>query len=180
MNRMKLRQILLVFLFSFAATAQDYPPNVNRTSSWIIYQAIPSFSWTSFPSQKNFAFEWEVAPLVYSWGMTKQVSPWSSFIVNPVRRFTGSIELIFSAQVYTSNPGASNFGYSAQLLGHFPLIELGEHLALNLGVAQYVVNNLSSTYYVVGASSLFGLLHYNVKYAPSADVWINAIEVRLF
>ena len=172
--------ILLAFLFCSVSPAQDYPPNVNRTTSWLIYQAIPSFTWTSFPAQTNFAFEWEAAPVVYSWGMNKQVSPWSSFFVNPVRRFTGSVEIILSAQVYTSNPGTSQFGWSGQLLGHIPLVEMGEHLTLNLGVAQYVVNNASNTFYIIGASSLYGLLHYNVKYSPTADLWMSAIEVRLF
>jgi hypothetical protein len=177
---MKKHTFLIIAFLTVPLAAQDFPRNVDRTSSWLIYQAIPSFTWTSFSAQTNFAFEWEVAPLVYSWGMTNLVSPWSSFIVTPTRRFTGSVELVVSAQAYTSNPGVSHFGYSAQLLSHFPLVEMGEHLTLNVGAAQYVINNSASLFYVLGASSLFGMLHYNVKYSPDSDTWINALEVRLF
>ena len=57
---------------------------------------------------------------------------------------------------------------------------MGEHLGLNIGVAQYTINNSSHTFYVAGFSSFYGLLHYNIKYAPESKVWMNAIEVRVF
>ena len=152
----------------------------NKTTTWLILQAIPSFSWTTFPSQTNFTFEWEATPVLYSFGMTKLVSPWHSFFVEPPARFTGSIELNVSGQVYTSSIGTTHLAYSGQLLGHIPLVERGEHLGINIGVAAYRLNNDTRIFAVGGLWTLFGFLHGNVKYAPDGDTWMTSLELRFF
>lgn len=162
------------------ARAQQSTQGSDKLQTWLILQALPSFSWTTFPSETHFSFEWEATPVLYSFGMTNLVSPWNFFFVVPPARFTGSIELTVSGQVLTSKVGSSHFAYSGQLLGHFPLVERGEDLALNLGVATYQYQTGTSTFGVVGFSTLFGFLHYNLKFNPDKHMWMNSLELRMF
>lgn len=151
-----------------------------KTDNWLIFQAIPSFSWTVFPAQTNFAFEWRATPVLYSFGMTKLDPPWHFFFVNPPERFAGSIELNVTGQVYPSSIGSTHFAYSGQLLGHLPLIEKGEYLGLNFGGAVYRFNNKYSEFAVAGISTLFGFVHWNTKFAPKDRIWMTSLELRFF
>ena len=90
-----------------------------------------------FPGTNSFFFEWEATPVLYSWGMTKLDPPLHFLFVTQPERFTGSVEFNISTQLYTNKIGASHWGFSGQLLAHLPLVECGEYLGLNLGVARY-------------------------------------------
>jgi len=148
--------------------------------NWLILQAFPSLNWTIFPSQTNFALEWRATPVLYSWGMTKLDPPWHFFFVNPPERFAGSVELNVTGQIYPSSIGTTHFAWSGQLLGHLPLIEMGEYLGLNVGVATYRFNDSYSTFGVAGLSTLFGFVHWNTKYSPRDRIWMTSLEFRFF
>jgi hypothetical protein len=171
---------MMVLASAQKAAAQEREQQGGISNSWLILQAVPSVSWTSFPAQTHFSFEWEATPILYSWGMTKLDPPFHFFFVTQPERFTGSIEFNVSAQLYTSQIRASHWGFSGQLLTHLPLMEHGEYLGLNLGVARYTIAALSSNYVVGGFSTLFGFLHYNVKYSPDDKIWMHSIEFRFF
>jgi hypothetical protein len=162
------------------ATAQELEQRSGIPTSWLVMQAVPSISWTCFPAQTHFSFEWESTPLLYSWGMTKLDPPLHFFFVTQPERFAGSVEFNISTQLYTSKVGSSHWGFSGQLLAHLPLVEHGEYLGLNLGVARYNIAGISSNYFVGGCSTLFGFLHYNIKYSPADEIWMHAIEFRFF
>ena len=176
--RVLFRFVIAVGLFSTAFCQERR--NEDKFSSWLPWQLVPNFTLTATSTQTPFGLEWEATPLLYSFGISRLVSPWSSFIVNPVARFSGSIEAIVTGQFYPSKLGSSHFGYSGQLLGHVPLVERGEHLALNVGVATYRVGNDYPVFKVVGVSTLFGFIHFNVKQASNPDVWIWSLEFRMF
>ena len=149
-------------------------------ATWLELQAIPSMMVVSHPGDIPFAFEWEATPLLYSFGMTKLVSPWYSFRVVPPARFTGSVELKVTGQISTRKTGASYFGSSAQLIGHIPLIERGEYLGLNVGVAKYAFAGSSPWFKVVGVSTLFGFVELNFKHSSDPTIWMGTIEFRFF
>ncbi|MGB2868164.1 MAG: hypothetical protein WBD36_06925 [Bacteroidota bacterium] len=172
--------LFLCLILPGSALAQQPAQSSNKLQTWLIFQALPSFSWTTFPSETHFSFEWEATPILYSFGMTRLVSPWNFFFVTPPARFAGSIELTVSGQVLTSKVGSSHFAYSGQLLGHFPLMERGEELGLNLGVATYQYQTGTCTLGVVGVSTLFGFVHYNLKLNPNKHIWMNSLEFRVF
>lgn len=175
--------ILTALLLSGASDptrAQAPPGNASKPLIWSVMQAVPSFSWTSFPGATHFAFEWEAAPVLYSFGINRLASPWKFFVTTPVARYTGSIEAVVSGQVFTTKPGASHFGYSGQLLGHIPLIERGEYLSATIGAARYHAGGRYNTFIVAGFGTLFGMLHGTVKYAPSTEVWMTSVELRMF
>ena len=143
-------------------------------------QAVPGVSWTCLPASTHFCFEWEATPVLYSWGMTKLDPPVHFFFVSPPERFSGSLEFNMTAQYYTSAIGTSHWGFSGQLLTHWPLVEKGEYLGLNLGVARYTIAGLPSNYLITGVSTLFGFIHYNIKYNPADAIWMHSIEFRFF
>jgi hypothetical protein len=160
------------------AIAQEQRSEISN--SWLLMQVVPSLSWTCFPEQTRFSFEWRATPVLYSWGMTKLDSPLHFFFVTPPERFAGSVEVNISMQLYTSQIGTSHWGFSGQLLAHLPLVERGEYLGLTLGGARYTIAGLSSNYLVGGFSTLFGFVHYTIKYSPVDKIWMHSIEFRFF
>jgi hypothetical protein len=172
---------VLCLAFSIPLRSQtqlgDRPSGLD---TWLELQAIPSMMVVSHPSDIPFAFEWEATPVLYSFGMTKLVSPWHSFRVVPPARFTGSIELKVTGQVSTRKTGSSYFGSSAQLIGHIPLLERGEYLGLNVGVAKYEFAGSSPWFKVVGVSTLFGFVEFNFKHSSDPTIWMGTIEFRFF
>ena len=176
---------LALMVFALAAlpsagTVAQAPQNADKFRTWLPYQGIPSFSFYSGVPNSAFGFEWELTPVLYSFGMNKQISPWYFFIVEPPGRFTGSIELNFALQTFTRKVGSSYFGLSGTVIGFIPLLERGEHLTLNLGASVYRVGNRTPIFGIVGLSTLFGILHVNLKHSPSEHIWITSIEWRVF
>lgn len=179
----KLALILILCTgFSSLAPAQIHgsPQNESKFGVWLPLQLIPTMTLYNDPVRANFGFEWEVTPLLYSFGMNDQISPWYSFIVEPTARFVGSVELSVAGQVFTTKLGRSYFASSGQLMGYIPLSERGEHLTLNLGAAAYRIQNQTRVFAVVGVSSFFGILHFNLKHAGGPSTWIGSLEFRIF
>ena len=179
-NRLAVLFVILFFSFRQSAISQDQKRQDGISSTWFILQAVPSCSWTSFPQQTNFSFEWEAAPVVYSFGMNRNDPRWHFFQVTQPERFAGSMELVVSAQLYTSKVGTSHWGFSGQLVTHLPLVEYGEYLGLNLGAARYIISGVPSNYIIGGFSTFFGFLHYNIKFSPADKIWMHTIEFRFF
>jgi hypothetical protein len=172
--------VILIALAPFTLHSQPSADEGSKIKNWLILQAVPSFSWTVFPAQTNFAFEWRATPVLYSFGMTKLDPPWHFFFVNPPERFAGSIELNVTGQVYPSSIGTTHLGWSGQLLGHVPLVEKGEYLGLNIGGAVYRFNDSYSEFGVLGFSTLFDFVHWNTKYSPKDKIWMTSLELRFF
>lgn len=173
--------ILLGTLFlSPTARAQWTQENADKLSVWLPLQLIPTLTHYSDPSGSHFGFEWEATPLLYSFGINRYLSPWYSFVVEPPARFTGSIELNIAGQVFTTKPGNSYFAASGHLMGFIPLSERGEHLTLNLGLGAYRIDGRTRLFKVAGISTLFGMLHFNLKHADRPTTWIGSLEFRIF
>ena len=169
-----------LLLHQIAIGQTEQPQRPDPTGSWLVLQTIPSMMVISHPSSIPFAFEWEATPLLYSFGMTKLVSPWHFFRVVPPERFTGSVELKLTGQVSTRKMGTSYFGSSAQLIGHIPLIEKGEYLGLNVGVAKYSFAGSSPWFKVVGISTLFSFVEFNFEQSSNPPIWMGTVEFRFF
>ncbi len=182
-NRTILAALIIVFCLSalpVKAQARQSGDDFTLSTTWVILQTVPSLTWTAFPARTHFALEWEATPILYSFGMTRLDPPWHFFIVNQPERFAGSLELNVSAQFYTSKIGTTRWGFSGQLLAHLPLVQKGEYLGLNAGVARYTIAGAPSNYVIAGFSTLFGFVHFNVKYSPGSDIWMDSIEFRFF
>jgi hypothetical protein len=177
---MKRLLIAFAFLGVVASARAQESETGNRFGVWFPFQLIPSLTLVSSPAQSGFGFEWEVTPLLYSFGINKQISPWYSFIVEPTARFTGSVELNAAGQIFTTKLGNSYFAYSGHILAYVPLIERGEHLSLNLGAAIYRVADQTRVFKVAGISTIFGIVHFNIKHSPNPTTWIGSLEFRIF
>jgi hypothetical protein len=170
----------LLLIIWHPAVSQEQEHDNGISGTWLLLQALPSYSWTSFPQQIYFSFEWEIAPIIYSFGMNKLDPRWHFFQVTEPERFAGSFEMNISMQVYTKKVGKSHWGFSGQFLTHIPVIEYGEYLGFNAGVARYTISGISSTYLIGGFSTFFGFFHYNIKYSPAGKIWMNSLEFRFF
>ena len=75
--------------------------------NWTLLQLIPSPYFDNDANVDNariqFGFRWQFIPVSYSFRANKFVSPVQFFMVNPVRRFSGSIELFVQPEVVTSS-----------------------------------------------------------------------------
>jgi len=175
------RFILIILVVCFVSRAKSQPDDEpGRIGVWLPLQLIPNLTWYSSTPLSGFGFEWEATPILYTFGMNKQISPWYSFIIEPTARFTGSIELVFAGQLFTTKMGSSYFAASGHLMGTIPLIERGEHLTLNIGVGAYSVANQTRVFKVAGISTLFGIVHFNLKHSDNPTTWISSLEFRIF
>lgn len=168
--------LTLVAPGSAQATSADQP----RFPHWYPYQFIPNVLVHTASGGTAFGAEWEVTPLLYSWGMNPKVSPWSSFIVVPTARFSGSIEWTVAARAFTSKVGGSHFGVATHLMSHFPLSDVGELAGLNLGAGLQGAPDGWRLFKVAGVSTAFGMLHFNIAHADRPTTWVGSIEVRIY
>jgi len=175
----KLFFVLFLTGFVFQASAQT-EESEDRAGIWLPFQLLPNLTSYSSSPLSGFGFEWEFTPLLYTFGMNKQISPWYSFIVEPTARFTGSIEIVVAGQLFTTKMGRSFFSASGHIMGTIPLIERGEHLTLNLGVGAYRIADRTRIFKVAGISTLFGIVHFNFKHAGNPTAWISSLEFRIF
>jgi hypothetical protein len=167
-------------LVAYIAPSQAQQVNESKFGVWLPLQLVPTLSYYTDPVRSNFGFEWEATPVLYSFGMNDQISPWYSFIVEPTARFVGSVEISGAGQVFTTKLGQTYFSSSGQVMGYLPLSERGEHLTLNLGLAAYRLQNDTRVFKIIGLSSFFGILHLNLKHAGGPSTWIGSLEFRIF
>jgi hypothetical protein len=143
MIRKTLLVILLVVVLTSCSFAQE-KEFASRTKvkyvNWSLLQLIPSPLFVSDASNYNsrvqLGLQWQFIPLNYSFRANKYVSPFQSFMISPVRRFSGSAEIFVQPEIVTS--GFKYSGYNAFALntgGRFiiPIQELGENISASIG-----------------------------------------------
>jgi hypothetical protein len=145
-------------------------------------QAIPSPNYYQDTDGKNFAMkfglEWQVIPLSYSFHANKYVSKIQSFYINPVKRFSGSVELFFQPVYITGNYKYSDlqkFSFKTGLRTVIPIAQRGEYLAFSLGGGIYYQKHNSGETKIgpsleTAVYSFFGFLGVKFNYnfnAPS-------------
>ena len=137
----------LVFLLSANTFAQDIEQKGKdeerpfmKYLSWTLLQAVPSpvlnQDANETDSRLSFGLRWNIVPINFSFNANKFVSPVQFFMVNPVRRYTGSIELFVQPEVSTAGfdyAGYDNFAVGTGLRYTFPINHYGEHLAGSIG-----------------------------------------------
>lgn len=148
---------------------------------WGVAQLVPSPLLAGDGDVLQGGLRWQVTPLLYSFGIAKR--PWRTFVVAPIARLSGSVELFVSPE-WTCCAGGDRDGWLARggLRAYFPLIEHGESLAWSLGASHWRNSDDGGVAFDVGLYSLFGVLGLNAMVSPGlrGRTYSLALSVRYF
>jgi len=133
--------LIVMLLTSGAGNAQVRGENTTaKYISWTLLQMIPSPSIyqdaNGTDARARFGLKWQIIPLNFSFDANKYISPVQFFMINPVRRFSGSAELFLQPELATGEFRYSDrrpFTLSSGVRAMIPLAERGENLAFSLG-----------------------------------------------
>lgn len=184
MSRNTLFILLIIVLFSLKSPAQtlhdekitDVERRSARNISWFITQLIPSPTWLSDKNSNHnsltFALRWQITPVNISFSTNKYVSPVQFFFVNPMRKYTGSLEFFVQPELVIGSNYYSGFNKTGVALGsrvNIPVKNYGEHLYISLGGKYTFRKNEAENikgYYGIegGVYAVFGLLGLQVNY----------------
>ncbi|HAX47716.1 MAG TPA: hypothetical protein PK605_14630 [Ignavibacteria bacterium] len=140
---MKKTFLLLLIVSAFIRTeifAQDSTDYSKMYTSWAMMQIIPSpviFQDSDGNNSKvQFGLRWQLIPLNISFRSNKFTTPLQFFKINPVRRFTGSMDIFVQPEWTVTGfkySGLSRFGISAGSRIILPIKGDGEKMAFSLG-----------------------------------------------
>lgn len=155
-------------------------PAVHPTLLWTMAQAVPSPEWLFRGGAVHFGARWQVTPLLYSFGINRKLSPWRSFVAEPLVRHVGSIEL-FGAPEYLALGGsfAKSWLFRGGLRAYFPLLHRGEYLSCSIGGSAFHVRDRGGSAYEGGLYTLFGFLGAQVTYSPAAHFRATTLSLSL-
>lgn len=132
--------ILLLFALSNTASSQDSTRSSLRLWTWLITQTLPNpvlmHDANETEGRLIITLRWQIIPLNISFRANKYVSPAQFFYINPVKKFTGSIELFVQPELSLASfqyGKMSRFGLATGSRLTIPIKEQGEHMAISIG-----------------------------------------------
>ena len=158
-------------------------PGTRVTLAWFLTQLIPSPEIAAGVNGAAFGLRWQVVPFLVSFGIDRRLSPFRAFVVEPLVRTSGSLELFASPEYLAlDEPLSRRFGFRAGVRAHFPIIEKGDYLSVSLGTAYVRFGESESASYQFGAYLLFGFLGFEQSIVPALNEarWIGTFNVRFF
>jgi hypothetical protein len=159
------------------------PPGTSVTLPWMLTQLLPSPEIGAGVNGAVFGLRWQLVPVLYSFGIDRRLSPWRAFVVEPLVRTSGSLELFVSPEYLAIDDDWSRrFGFRVGVRAHFPVLEKGDYLSVSLGSAYVRFAGRESASYQFGAYLLFGFLGFEQSIVPALDEarWIGTFNVRFF
>jgi hypothetical protein len=136
----KILLITVCLVFGKTPFSQDRTNTSAEYLTWSLLQIIPSPVFFQDAGNNNariqFGLRWQVIPLNVSFRSNKYISPFQFFKINPVRKFTGSMELFVQPEWATAGFKYSNlgrFGLSAGSRIIIPVSGDGENLSASIG-----------------------------------------------
>lgn len=140
---MKKSLILIIFAvvtLNSKVFAQDSTDYRKMYTSWAMMQIIPSpviFQDSDGENTKvQFGLRWQLIPVNISFRSNKYTTPVQFFKINPVRRFTGSMDIFIQPEWTVTGfkySGLSRFGISAGSRIIMPIKGDGEKISFSLG-----------------------------------------------
>lgn len=127
-----------------------------------------------------FGMRWQLTPLLWSFGVHRSQPRFRSFVVDPLARQSGSIELSTTFEYIGGDvdrvlvrPGVRTY---------LPLIQKGEYLSASLGTSVYAFDYGLRVAYDVGVYTLSGFLGFQLTVAPTHAplAAITTIRLRYF
>lgn len=176
----KLSKILFIQIALLAAAehscSQDETDTKAKYLSWGLMQLIPSPVFFQDANDINakvqFGLRWHITPLNISFRANKYISPVQFFVINPVRRFTGSAEIFIQPEWVTAGfqyAELSGFGISTGSRIIIPISAEGQNLSFSLGgkynYRKDLLNDDNSFWGVeAGIYAIYGILGVQFNY----------------
>lgn len=139
--------LLATVIFNSGIVAQDSTDFRKMYTSWGLMQIVPSpvifQDRNSEYSKVQLGLRWQIIPLNISFRSNKYTSAFQFFKINPVRRFTGSLDIFLQPEWIVTGvkySGLSRFGISAGSRIMLPVKGDGEKISMSLG-AKYTHRN---------------------------------------
>ncbi len=172
------------------ALAADTPappptePGANATLLWAALQLIPSPEVLEWNGAARFAARWQLTPLLYSFGINRKLSPWRAFVVEPIVRNSGSIEVHLSPEILagTLAAGTERWVLRGGLRSWFPLLYRGDYLSGSAGGSLVHAGDRNGVAFDAGLHTLGGFVGVRASYCPTPGLRITtvALEIRIF
>jgi hypothetical protein len=155
-------------------------PETALGLAWLAAQLLPSPELGFGSGTARFGMRWQLTPVLYSFGVDPRLSRWRWFVVEPLVRQSGSLELHVSP-VYLALDG-TRIGARVGPRAYFPLIQRGDYLSVSVGSGYLGVGSSRAAYFELGAYVLFGLVGLQVTYAPAFEPapWFTTLALRIF
>jgi hypothetical protein len=162
-----------------ARAGEATEPRVRPTVIWTVAQLIPSPELVAGGGDAHVGLRWQVTPVLYSFGINRRLSPWRTFVVEPLVRQAGSIELYGSPEYVSVSRGLV---LRAGVRSYFPLVEKGDYLSVSIGSSAFWFRDRGGAAFEVGAYALYGTIGLQLTYTPTAApiAWITTFRIRYF
>lgn len=165
------------------ATPAPTEPGITITVPWLATQLVPSPEVAYGDGLARFGMRWQVAPLLFSWGIHRGLSPWRYFVVEPLVRQSGSIEFFAGPEyLFYGSSFADGWAARAGVRSYFPLVEHGEYLSFSVGSSAFLFAGKWGAAYEAGLYALFGIVGLQLTVTPSAPpiATIATLRIRFF
>jgi len=162
------------------APASRFTP-LTAYGAWAIAQLIPSPLLVVGKEDAGAGVRWQVTPLLFSFGIAER--PFRSFVVAPIARHSGSVELHVSPEWACCAPGgATSWLVRMGPRLYLPILEHGERLSWSIGGTYHRATDGGGFAADVGVYTLSGLFGLNVTVAPGLErrQVAAAITIRYF
>jgi hypothetical protein len=165
-------------------------PSYYPSLAWMLAQLVPSpevavgrthridaLGRVESETPVAFGLRWQMTPVLWSWGVHRRLDRWRWFVVDPLARVSGSVELDLNLEYL--------WGHVDRMLvrpgvrANFPLVQRGEYLSMSLGTSTYQYDGAMHVAYDVGAYVLFGVLGAQVTVAPAHNPLTTIATLRL-
>lgn len=147
---------------------------------WSVAQLVPSPLLVIGTHHAGGGLRWQLTPLLYSFGIAER--PWRTFLVAPIARHSGSIELHISPEWACCAPQPHHsWLVRAGLRLYLPLLEHGEQLSWSLGGSYYRADSAGGSA-DLGLYTFNGVLGLNVTVSPwlARRELVTALTLRLY
>lgn len=138
------------------------------TLLWMATQLVPSGELAVGTHGALAGLGWQVTPLVYSFGLHRRAPKWRMFVVDPMARQSGSIELYAAPELFaqpdwsiTLRPG---------IRAYHGLVARGEWLSASLGVSYQPGPGRESAAFDLGLHGYAGVVGLVATIAPMSDL----------
>jgi hypothetical protein len=162
------------------APAERFTP-LTAYGAWAVVQLVPSPLLVASEEHVGGGMRWQVTPLLYSFGIAER--PFRTFVVAPIARHSGSIELHASPEWACCAPGdASSWLVRMGPRLYLPILEHGERLSFSIGGSYHRAAGGGGFAGDVGLYSFNGLFGLNVTVSPQLErrEVVIALTIRYF